>query len=132
MTAKSPSRIRRSDVFISHASEDSRVASRLAQSLQDGKLKVWIDDTSIKFGVLLRNELQSAIRNSRVLVLLWSKPASKSRWVMAEIFTAFHLGRFIIPCVLDPTPLPQFLQNSVYLDRRRDKAKLGDKLCLAV
>jgi hypothetical protein len=51
---------------------------------------------------------------------------------MAEIFTAFHLGRFIIPCVLDTTPLPQFLGNAAYLDRQRDKAGIAEKLCRAV
>lgn len=47
---------------------------------------------------------------------------------MAEIFTAFHLDRFIIPCVLDETPAPQFLQNTVYLNRQRDEANIGEKL----
>ena len=47
---------------------------------------------------------------------------------MAEIFTAFHLDRFIIPCVLDATPLPQFLQNTAYLNRQRDQADIGAKL----
>ncbi len=51
---------------------------------------------------------------------------------MAEIFTAFHLDRFIIPCVLDATPLPQFLQNTAYLSRQRDQADIGEKLAHAI
>jgi hypothetical protein len=54
-------------------------------------------------------------------VLLWSEAAFKSRWVMAEIFMALHLERFIIHRVLDTTPLPQFLANVAYLDHQRDK-----------
>jgi hypothetical protein len=80
----------------------------------------------------LRNEIQSAIRKSRVLVLLWSKAASMSRWVMSETLTAFHTDCFILPCVLDKTPLPQFLQNTAYLDRRRDETQIGEKLCRAI
>src|SRR5262249_41278294 len=76
--------------------------------------------------------IQSAIRDSRVLVLVWSESAFNSRWVMSEIFTAFYLERFIIPCVLDETPLPQFLANSAYLDHQRDKDRLGEELCRAV
>src|SRR5439155_15305776 len=72
------------------------------------------------------------IRKCRVLVLLWSKAASKSRWVMAEMFTALHSKRYIVPCVLDHTALPQFLQNTAWLDRRRDKASLAKKLCAAI
>jgi hypothetical protein len=120
------------DAFISHSSQNSPFAAQLAQALQANGLKVWIDFADLRFGALLRNELQSAIRTSSVLVLLWSKSASLSRWVMAEMFTAFHLDRFIIPCVLDKTSLPQFLHNAAYLDRRRDKTEIGEKLCRAI
>lgn len=114
---------RRLNAFISHASKDSRFAAQLVGALELDGLKAWIDHSDVRFGVLLRNELQSAIRNCRVLVLVWSKAASISRWVMAEMLTAFHCNRFIIPCVLDRTQLPQFLQNTAYLDRRRDKLR---------
>ena len=58
----------------------------------------------------------TAIRNSRAMVLVWSEPASRSRWVSAEILTAFHMDRYILPCVTDDTPLPQFFGHPVYLD----------------
>ena len=120
------------DAFLSHASQDAKFAARIKRSLQVNGLSSWIDDGNLAFGALLRDELQGAIRNSRVLVLLWSQAASQSRWVMAEIFTAFHLDRFIIPCVLDATPLPQFLQNTAYLSRQRDQAGIGEKLARAI
>ena len=122
----------RFDAFFSHASQDSKFAARLVKSLEAGGLTAWIDQSSLAFGGLLRKELQSAIRDSRVLVLLWSVAAFQSRWVMAEMFTAFHLRRFIIPCALDATPLPQFLGNAAYLDRRRDKTLLAERLCRSV
>jgi TIR domain len=120
------------DAFLSHASQDAKFAARVGRSLQGKGLNPWIDGSDLAFGALLRDELQDAIRNSRALVLLWSKAASQSRWVMAEIFTAFHLDRFIIPCVLDETPLPQFLQNAAYLNRQRDQADIGEKLARAI
>jgi hypothetical protein len=52
------------------------------------------------------------------MVLVWSEPASRSRWVSAEILTAFHMDRYILPCVTDDTPLPQFFGHPVYLDLR--------------
>jgi TIR domain len=132
MKTERPRRSRRVDAFISHASEDSRFAARLVKALETDGLSAWIDDAEVRFGALLRKSLQSAIRDCRVLVLVWSKAASNSRWVLAEIFTALHSGRFIVPCVLDRTSLPQFLQNTVWLDQRRDKASLGEKLCKAI
>jgi hypothetical protein len=130
--AESSRRIRHFDAFFSHASQDYKFAARLVANLTAGELKVWFDDSNTKIGVLLRKQLQSAIDDSRVLVLLWSEDACRSRWVMAEMFTAFHLDRLIIPCALDATPLPQFLQNSLYLDRKRDKTKIADRLGRAI
>jgi TIR domain len=122
----------KADAFISHASADADFADTVVKALAAGKLKAWIDSADVRFGALLRNQLQSSISDSRVLVLLWSKAAFKSRWVMAEMFTAIYLDRFIIPCVLDSTPLPQFLANAAYLNRKRDGERLGERLCGAV
>jgi TIR domain-containing protein len=122
----------KADAFISHASANADIAEALVNALEADKLKAWIDSSDMKFGALLRNQLQASISGCRVLVLLWSKPAFKSRWVLAEMFTAIYLDRFIIPCVLDSTPLPQFLANAAYLDRKRDGDRLGERLCGAV
>jgi hypothetical protein len=106
------------NTFISHSSKDTSQSVRIERALEKDGHEVWLDRSDIRLGVLLRAELQSAIRKSRAVVLVWSKPAAASRWVAAEILTAFHLRRFIIPCVVDNTPLPQFLDNTVYLDFR--------------
>ena len=60
------------DAFLSHASQDAKFAKRVHRSLQTNGLNPWIDGSDLAFGALLRDELQDAIRNSRVLVLLWS------------------------------------------------------------
>ena len=80
------------NAFISHASKDVALAARLEELLEEDGLKVWLDHSEIRLGVLLRKELQTAIKNSRVFILLWSKAAAKSR---VAVLTAFHLNRFI-------------------------------------
>lgn len=120
------------DAFISHASANADFAEVLDGALQADKLKTWVDRSNVRFGAMLRNQIRAALQDSRVLVPVWSKAAHDSRWVMSEIFTAFYLQRFIVPCVLGTTPLPQFLANAAYLDRRRDNARIGPELCRAV
>jgi TIR domain len=104
------------DAFISHSSSDLVKAARIEQALENDGLTVWLDRSEIRPGRLLRAELQGAIRDSRAVILLWSKAAAKSRWVAAELLTAFHSGRFVIACACDKTPLPYFLQNTIYLN----------------
>jgi hypothetical protein len=108
-----------SSIFVSHSSANAAAAKKVEKALGHAGFDVWLDDSDLGIGVLLRNELLNAIRRSRSVVLVWSEAASKSRWVSAEILTAFHLNRFILPTVVDDTPLPQFLGSSVYLDLRK-------------
>jgi TIR domain len=120
------------DALISHSSKNRTVATRLEKALEGTGLRVWLDDSEIRLGVLLGKELQEAIRASRVLILLWSKDAATSRWVASEWVTAFHMNRFIVPTVLDDTPLPQCLQSSVFLPMRRVGTTVVERLSRAV
>ncbi|HET9266952.1 MAG TPA: toll/interleukin-1 receptor domain-containing protein [Vicinamibacterales bacterium] len=106
------------NVFISHSSATAAAAARIEQAFLAAGFDAWLDNSDLGLGVQLRPELNEAIKSSRVMVLVWSAPASRSRWVSAEILTAFHMDRFILPCVTDDTPLPQFFGHPVYLDLR--------------
>ena len=104
------------DAFISHSSANRDIANGVAKELDRAGLKFWLDDSDNVAGSLLRNQLHTALESARVFLLVWSKPAAASRWVLSEILTAFHLDRRIIPYVLDDAaPLPPFLENSTYL-----------------
>jgi TIR domain len=116
MTARA--RKPRYEVFISHSSVDRRAAAKVELALQEAHLAAWLDRSDIRVGTLLRDELHGSIKASRVVVLLWSKAAAASRWVAAEVLTAFHEKRFIVPCVLDATRLPYFLENAIFLGLR--------------
>jgi len=107
-----------SSVFISHSSA-SAAAGRIERAFARAGFTTWLDNSDLGVGTLLRNALTDAIRQSRAVVLVWSEPASRSRWVSSEILTAFHMNRFILPCIDDDTPLPQFLSQAVYLDLRK-------------
>ena len=120
------------DAFISHSSKNHARAQRLEAALEARGLDVWLDDSEIRLGVLLSEELQTSIRESGRLVLLWSRAASASRWVNSEWLMALHQDVFVLPCMLDETPLPQCLQNSVYLDLRRIDDRDVDKLARAI
>src|SRR5271170_2919585 len=78
------------DAFISHASADSHTTKRLVRALAADSLTTWTDYSAMRFGKLLVPEIHEAIRDARLFVLLWSKSASKSRWVKMEILVAFH------------------------------------------
>jgi hypothetical protein len=120
------------DAFVSHASVDLAAASEIEAALEAEGLDLWLDQSEIQLGVLLASELQDAIGACRVLILLWSAAAAASRWVNTEWLAAHHLDRFVLPCVLDDTALPQCFEHSVHLDLRRDRASGLARLAKAV
>ena len=103
------------DAFISHSSADHARWREGSSERSAPPASTWLDDSDIRSGVMLGAELPSAILGCRVLVLLWSENAAKSRWGNSEWLLALHQGRFIVPCALDETPLPQGLANDVFL-----------------
>ena len=115
-------------VFISHAHADLPIARKVEAGLQHGGLDPWLDKSDIHVGALLRKELQNAIAASHAVVLVWSEPASESRWVASEILTAFHLNRLVVPVALDSKELPQFLSRSVFIDLHREGESAFEKL----
>lgn len=119
-------------VFISHSSANAPLARRVEQVLGEHGIESWLDSSDIRIGTLLRAELHAAIVDSKAVVLLWSKRASLSRWVAAELLTAYHSNRFVVPCVLDATPLPWFLDNTLNLPIGARSRKWVDALVRAI
>jgi hypothetical protein len=120
------------DGFISHSSADRSVAVRLEKALEAEGLSVWLDDSEIRYGVLLGEQLRDSIRDAKAMILLWSSNAAASRWVNSEWLTAFHVRRFIVPCSLDDTPLPQCLGTSLRLPIKRVSRGVVEDLLRAV
>jgi hypothetical protein len=120
------------DAFVSHSSANRAIATGLESGLQASGLKIWLDEADIHLGSLLRDELHTSIHRCRVLLLLWSKPASASRWINAEWLIAFHLGKYILPCKLDEEPLPQCLESTVFLNIRDVQQSDIERLARAI
>ncbi len=106
------------DAFLSHASEDDALATRLRERLAAHRLSVWLDHHDLRRQGLLLAALQEVIEHSRHLVLLWSKDSARSRYVTGEWNFAWNRKRSIIPCRVDRSPLPLGLAGSLYCDFR--------------
>lgn len=121
---------KRTSAFISHAGVDLKTAREVEETLAAAGIDAWLDHSDIRVGALLRKELRGAIEASQAVVLLWSTAAAASRWVASELLMAFHLGRFVVPCMLSAAPdLPQFLSRAVFLTIGRRPSDAIQRLC---
>lgn len=97
-------------VFVSHASEDKRLARNIAAILRRQGWDAWLDESSIPGGASWAASIQQALRSSSVVVLLVTADSVSKEWVLDEIAAARNLRVPIIPAVLEHVRLPDELQ----------------------
>jgi len=66
------------DIFISYAREDETTAQRLRDVLASQGWDVWRDKEGIATGSSWGNSIETALRDAKCVVVLWSVPALSS------------------------------------------------------
>jgi hypothetical protein len=98
------------EVFISYSRHDSDAANALAGTLSKAGLSVWLDRNAIQEGDAFDTQIEEAIAQTSVVIVIWSAHSVKSHWVRAE--AAYALGKHkLLPISVDQSELPlQFMQ----------------------
>ena len=85
------------DVFISYKSEDSAVAIRVRDELENNGIRCWIAERDISAGSNYATDIPNAIARCKVLVLIFTKSAQESPWIMKELDSAIAARKLILP-----------------------------------
>jgi hypothetical protein len=98
------------ELFISYCRHDSDAANALADTLSKAGLSVWLDRKAIQEGDAFDTQIEEAIAQTRVVIVIWSEHSVKSHWVRAE--AAYALGKHkLLPISIDQSEPPlQFMQ----------------------
>jgi len=115
-------------VFISHSHENRDVAVQLENILKKHEAETFLDQDRIEVGDVLPSRLEDGIKWCNKFLLLWSVSAARSAWVEREWNIAYDLSKKIIPYRLDTYPLPDELQDRVYIDIEDKNRAHGDLL----
>lgn len=73
------------DVFLAYVHQDQEVASALFRELEGQGFRVWFDRQTLRAGDAWTEEVQQRIEEAKVLLVLWSPAAARSKGVVAEI-----------------------------------------------
>jgi TIR domain len=108
------------DVFISHSTEDKTTADAVCAILEKNGVRCWIAPRDIMPGADWSESIVNGIRRARVLLLVFSTHANKSKQIKREVEIAADGGVTIIPLRIENT-LPTesfkyFLGNIHWLD----------------
>jgi hypothetical protein len=85
------------DVFISYSSKDKPTADAVCATLESRGIRCWIAPRDIVPGEEYAAALVNALRESRLMVLVFSSGANESKHVLREVERAVSLGLPVIP-----------------------------------
>lgn len=110
------------DVFISYSTKDQALADFVYRHLRTEGVSVFMAAASLQPGLEWTEAIKANLRDSKTVVVLASKAAMQSPFVMLETGGAFFAeGKNIIPVIwdLDPRELPSWLARYHALDLRK-------------
>lgn len=88
-------------VFISHSSQDTWIASIVAERVEALGARPWLDEKSLEGGDLVLEEIRRAIDACRELVVLVSPGSLASQWVPFEIGAAWGQRKRVTPVLVN-------------------------------
>jgi TIR domain-containing protein len=92
-----------SDVFISYEKHDRDVARALAEDLAANGFTVWWDRDLVG-GQDYVGTIDKELLSAKCVIVIWSKDAVNSRWVVGEAETAANAGKLVPVLLSDVTP----------------------------
>lgn len=87
-------------IFISHSSEDTWIAKKLAFDCKSSGASTFLDEAQIAVGANFEDDILTALRNANELVVLITPWALKRPYVWLEIGAAWYKGVSIIVLLL--------------------------------
>ena len=96
-------------VFISYSSENKNIADAIVADLEQHGIRCWYAPRDIMPGKPWMGSIVEAIKNSEIVVLVYTEESNKSQQVMREMTLAFDSGKTIIPFKLTATDMNENL-----------------------
>ncbi len=98
------------DVFISHSAKDKTIADAVCATLEARAIRCWIAPRDILPGHDWDTAIISAIKSSKVMVLVFPAHSNESAQVHREVKAAFSKGVTVVPLRLDDVALREKLE----------------------
>jgi 16S rRNA G1207 methylase RsmC len=109
------------NIFVSYSTRDLEQVSALQAELSSTPIKVYVAQDSMPPGVDINQAIKETISQADAFVLVWSKNARDSEWVLQELGQAVALRKPILPIVLDAdVKLPLSISSLKYISVAAD------------
>jgi len=119
-------------LFISHASEDDAVVSRIVTYLEARGVPCWIASRDIPPRAIYADEITAAMQASAACAVIVSRAANQSKAIKRELELASHYDKPFIPIRVDdsePAPgVDYYLRNTQWMNYKRDAERALDRI----
>ena len=117
------------DIFLSYNREDQPRAKLFAEAFDAHGFKVWWD-VGLRTGEAYDEVTETALRNAKAVVVLWSKKSVQSRWVRAEA-TLADRNKTLVPCMIEPCERPIMFELTQTAELSHWQGDAGDRIWVA-
>jgi len=98
-------------IYLCYTQADLDHAKTTQGILQDAGCKVFFDKETIPGGEEWERSIERELGNSDAVVLIWSRNAARSGWVLRELSMAYLKAKKIVQCTLDTQPLNPLIEH---------------------
>ena len=89
------------EIFISYSTKNSREASFVCRKMEASGMRCWIAPRDLLPGTNFADNIEMALDNAKLLILILSRESVNSPWVEGEVNTAFSAGMPILVYQID-------------------------------
>lgn len=115
-------------IFLSYSQQDVDIARKIYDTLTQKGMNVWFAEQKLRTGESLQKQIQEALENSQVLLLLLSPASMQSSSVAQEYQYFIRQNKLLIPTLIagSPQDIPYRLKTYQFIDiRQPNDEKLG-------
>ena len=105
--------------FISYSRTNKEFALRLARELKAAGFPIWLDQLDIPTGTRWDDEIEKALRECRIFMVILTPASIASDNAKDEIGYAIDHGKRILPVLLEDCEIPLRLRRFQYVDFTR-------------
>lgn len=89
------------EVFLSYSTKNSNEAAFVCKKIETAGMRCWIAPRDLLAGTNFADNIETALNNAKLLILILSRESANSPWVEGEVNTAFSSGMPILVYQID-------------------------------
>jgi hypothetical protein len=112
-------------VFVIHSEDDFPIFKMVEEQAKSHDIKFLLAELMPEPGLLLTNKIDRLLRESNLVLVIWSKTGQDSIWVNQEVGFVKALNKRIVPFIETGVQPQAFLVGLEWIEYNKDQPEKG-------